>query len=67
MTGGRGDCAIDAVGMEAERSFLDKVKAVVNIEKGTSKVLKLCFDAVRRERLKKKRLSRTFVTASFFT
>jgi alcohol dehydrogenase len=49
MTGGRGvDCAIDAVGMEGERGFLDKVKAVVNLEKGTVKPLELCFEAVRR-------------------
>ncbi len=49
LTGGRGpDCAIDAVGMEASRNFLEKVKAVVNVEKGTPKVLELCFEAVRR-------------------
>jgi alcohol dehydrogenase len=49
MTGGRGaDVCVDAVGMEAERSFMDKVKAVVNVEKGTDKVLELCFKAVRR-------------------
>ena len=49
MTGGRGvDCAIDAVGMEAERGFMDKVKATINLEKGTAKVLELCFDSVRR-------------------
>lgn len=49
MTGGRGvDCAIDAVGMEAERSFLDKVKAVVNLEKGSCEVIEMCIEAVRR-------------------
>ena len=49
MTGGRGtDCAIDAVGMEAERGLLDKLKAVINIEKGTPKAMELCFEAVRR-------------------
>jgi len=49
MTGGRGaDVCIDAVGLEAERGFLDKVKAVVNIEKGTAKVIELCTKAVRR-------------------
>jgi S-(hydroxymethyl)glutathione dehydrogenase/alcohol dehydrogenase len=49
MTDGRGaDVAIDAVGMEANRSFLEKVKAVVNVEKGTAKVLDLCTQAVRR-------------------
>lgn len=49
MTGGRGaDVCVDAVGTEAERSFFDKVKAVVNFEKGTMKVLEQCFEAVRR-------------------
>lgn len=49
MTNGRGaDVAIDAVGMEANRSFLEKAKAVLNAEKGTMKVLELCTEAVRR-------------------
>lgn len=49
MTGGRGaDVAVDAVGTEAERSFLDKLKAVVSLEKGTDKVIDLCCQAVRR-------------------
>jgi S-(hydroxymethyl)glutathione dehydrogenase/alcohol dehydrogenase len=49
MTGGRGaDVAIDAVGMEASRSFLEKAKAVLNAEKGTSKVIEMCTEAVRR-------------------
>lgn len=49
MTGGRGaDVCVDAVGFEAERSFMEKVKATVNFEKGTVKVLELCFRAVRR-------------------
>jgi S-(hydroxymethyl)glutathione dehydrogenase/alcohol dehydrogenase len=49
MTNGRGaDVAIDAVGMEASRSFLEKAKAVVNMEKGTSKVIEMCTEAVRR-------------------
>jgi S-(hydroxymethyl)glutathione dehydrogenase / alcohol dehydrogenase len=49
MTEGRGaDVCIDAVGMEADRSLLDKVKAVVNVEKGTPKVLETCLRAVRR-------------------
>jgi alcohol dehydrogenase len=49
MTGGRGtDCTIDAVGMEAERGTLDKLKAVLNLEKGTPSVLENCFEAVRR-------------------
>lgn len=49
MTDGRGaDVAIDAVGMEANRNFLEKAKAVINMEKGTSKVIELCTEAVRR-------------------
>ena len=49
MTDGRGaDVAIDAVGMEASRSFLEKAKAVINVEKGTAKVIELCTEAVRR-------------------
>lgn len=49
MTEGRGaDVCVDAVGMEAERSILDKAKAVINLEKGTISVLELCFRAVRR-------------------
>ncbi|MGB8190829.1 MAG: zinc-dependent alcohol dehydrogenase [Chitinophagaceae bacterium] len=49
MTGGRGaDVAIDAVGMEANRTFLEKAKAVINVEKGTAKVIELCTEAVRR-------------------
>ena len=49
MTNGRGaDVCVDAVGVEAERTFFDKVKAVVRFEKGTDKVLENCFKAVRR-------------------
>lgn len=49
MTNGRGaDVAIDAVGMEASRSFVDKVSAVLHAEKGTDKVIELCTEAVRR-------------------
>ncbi|HEY8387748.1 MAG TPA: zinc-dependent alcohol dehydrogenase [Parasegetibacter sp.] len=49
MTKGRGaDVAIDAVGMEANRSFMEKAKAVINVEKGTMKVLEMCTEAVRR-------------------
>ncbi len=49
MTNGRGpDVAIDAVGTEAERSFMEKVKAVWNAEKGTMKVIDWCTQAVRR-------------------
>lgn len=49
MTDGRGaNVAIDAVGMEASRSVGEKIKAVFNAEKGTSKVIELCTQAVRR-------------------
>ncbi|RYF58564.1 MAG: glutathione-dependent formaldehyde dehydrogenase, partial [Cytophagaceae bacterium] len=49
MTEGRGpDLCVDAVGMEASRSVLDKAKAVFNLEKGTDSVLETCFRAVRR-------------------
>ncbi|MNI57063.1 hypothetical protein D3C73_1121020 [compost metagenome] len=49
MTGGRGaDVCVDAVGFEPERSFMDKVKATFNFEKGSIKVLEMCFEAVRR-------------------
>ena len=49
MTGGRGaDVCIDAVGFEPERNLLDKLKATINFEKGSIKVLELCFEAVRR-------------------
>ncbi|QNF31237.1 glutathione-dependent formaldehyde dehydrogenase (plasmid) [Adhaeribacter swui] len=49
MTEGRGaDVCIDAVGMEADRSLLEKAKAVINFEKGTTKVLETCMRAVRR-------------------
>lgn len=49
MTNGRGaDVAIDAVGMEASRSFGEKVSAVLHAQKGTAKVLELCTEAVRR-------------------
>jgi S-(hydroxymethyl)glutathione dehydrogenase/alcohol dehydrogenase len=49
MTNGRGaDVCVDAVGLEADRSFLDKVKAAINFEKGTIGVLENCIKAVRR-------------------
>lgn len=49
MTSGRGaDVCIDAVGMEADRSFFDKVMAVAHGQRGTIDVLKSCFSAVRR-------------------
>ncbi|GAB3170928.1 zinc-dependent alcohol dehydrogenase [Telluribacter humicola] len=49
MTSGRGaDVCVDAVGTEAERSTMDKVKATLLMEKGTNKVMEMCFEAVRR-------------------
>lgn len=49
LTDGRGaDLCVDAVGTEAERSFMEKMKAVVNFEKGTMKVIDNCIKAVRR-------------------
>lgn len=49
MTKGYGaDVCIDAVGMEADRSVLEKVANVLHAEKGTDKVVENCIDAVRR-------------------
>lgn len=49
MTEGRGaDVCVDAVGFEPDRSLIDRVKAVVNFEKGSVKVLEACMSAVRR-------------------
>ena len=49
MSHGRGaDVCVDAVGFEPDRSFLDRAKSVVNMEKGSVKVLEACMSAVRR-------------------
>lgn len=49
MTNGRGaDVCVDAVGFEPERNLFDKLKATVNFEKGSIKVLEMAFKAVRR-------------------
>ncbi|REG78378.1 zinc-dependent alcohol dehydrogenase [Algoriphagus antarcticus] len=49
MTQGRGaDVCVDAVGFEPERTMVDKLKATVNFEKGSMKVLDMAFEAVRR-------------------
>lgn len=49
LTNGRGtDVAVEAVGFEPERSFLDRAKAVINFEKGSPKILEACMSAVRR-------------------
>jgi threonine dehydrogenase-like Zn-dependent dehydrogenase len=48
-TQGRGaDVCIDAVGFEPERNLLDRAKAIVNLEKGSVKVLEACMSTVRR-------------------
>ena len=49
MTGGRGaDVVVEAVGFEPDRNLLDRAKAVINLEKGSPKVLEACMSAVRR-------------------
>lgn len=49
MSNGRGaDVCVDAVGFEPDRGLLDRAKAVVNLEKGSPKVLEACMSAVRR-------------------
>lgn len=49
LTQGRGaDVCVDAVGMEPERSLLEKVNAAVHLERGSMKVLTTCLAAVRR-------------------
>jgi threonine dehydrogenase-like Zn-dependent dehydrogenase len=49
MTQGRGPhVCVECVGFEPERSLLDRVKAVVNFEKGSVKVLEACMSAVQR-------------------
>lgn len=48
-TQGRGaDVVIDAVGFEPDRNVMDRIKATVNFEKGSVKVLEACMSAVRR-------------------
>ncbi len=49
LTHGRGaDVCVDAVGMETDRSIMDKVKATLKVEKGAINTLKNRFSAVRR-------------------
>lgn len=48
-THGRGpDACVEAVGFEPKRNMLDKAKALVNMEKGSPKVIEACMSAVRR-------------------
>lgn len=49
MTSGRGaDVCVDAVGMEADRSVLEKVSNLAHFQAGTISALKTCVSAVRR-------------------
>jgi threonine dehydrogenase-like Zn-dependent dehydrogenase len=49
ITNNRGaDVCVDAVGFEPDRSLLDKTKAIINLERGSPKVLEACMSAVRR-------------------
>lgn len=49
LTGGLGaDLCVDTVGFEPDRNFIDRAKAVVKLEKGSTKVLEACMSAVRR-------------------
>ena len=49
VTNNRGaDVCVEAVGFEPERTVWDRVKATINFEKGSPKVLEACISAVRR-------------------
>ena len=49
ITEGRGaDLCVEAVGFEPARTILDRAKSVINLEKGSVKVLEACMSAVRR-------------------
>lgn len=49
MTNGHGaDVCVDAVGLEADRSLVDKLSNVVHQQAGSINALKLCISAVRR-------------------
>lgn len=49
LTNNRGaDVCVDAVGFEPDRSLADRAKAVINLEKGSPKVMEACMSAVRR-------------------
>lgn len=49
VTNNRGaDVCVDAVGFEPDRNLIDRAKAVINLEKGSPKVLEACMSAVRR-------------------
>ncbi|MET0300552.1 MAG: zinc-dependent alcohol dehydrogenase [Flavitalea sp.] len=49
VTHNRGaDVCVEAVGFEPDRNLLDRAKAVINLEKGSPKVIEACMSAVRR-------------------
>ena len=49
MTDGRGaDICVDAVGMECDRSLMDKVKNLFHMQVGSTRVLRTAISAVRR-------------------
>ncbi len=49
VTNNRGaDVCVDAVGFEPDRNLIERAKAVINLEKGSPKVLEACMSAVRR-------------------
>jgi threonine dehydrogenase-like Zn-dependent dehydrogenase len=49
ITNNRGaDVCVEAVGFEPDRNLLDRAKSVINLEKGSPKVLESCMSAVRR-------------------
>ncbi|MBC8082053.1 MAG: glutathione-dependent formaldehyde dehydrogenase [Hymenobacter sp.] len=49
MSEGRGaDVCVDCVGFEPDRDLVDRAKSVLNLEKGSPKVIEACMSAVRR-------------------
>jgi len=49
ITNNRGaDVCVEAVGFEPDRNLIDRAKSVINLEKGSPKVLEACMSAVRR-------------------
>jgi threonine dehydrogenase-like Zn-dependent dehydrogenase len=49
MTNGRGaDVCVDAVGMEADRSVMDRLANIVHLQMGSIKALRMAISAVRR-------------------
>jgi threonine dehydrogenase-like Zn-dependent dehydrogenase len=49
ITNNRGaDVCVEAVGFEPDRNIIDRAKSVINLEKGSPKVLEACMSAVRR-------------------